>query len=87
MQFVGVRIPPRQTVPVDERLEEGMYISTLHITQFALAENPKPGRNTITVKTVMGERFVLGTLEKDRCEQFQARHHSIDTSRQLRRPH
>ena len=71
VKFVGVKIPPKTSVPVDESLEPGTYFSTLHITQFALAENARPGRNTISLKTPHGETFVLGTLQKDRCEQFQ----------------
>lgn len=71
VKFVGIKLPAKTSVPVDESLEAGTYYSTLHITQFALAESAVPGRNVISLKKPTGERFVLGTLRKDHCEQFQ----------------
>ena len=71
VSFVGVRLLPGKTKRVGGTANPESSIWTIHITQFALAAGAKPGKNTITLIQDNGESFALGTLEKDRCEQFQ----------------
>ena len=71
VSFVGVKLLPGKATRVGGTTNPESSIWTLHITQFALATGAKPGKNTITLSPDNGESFALGTLEKDRCEQFQ----------------
>ena len=71
VSFVGVKLLPGKTTRVGATTSPESSIWTLHITQFALAAGAKPGKNTITLIQENGDSFALGTLERDRCEQFQ----------------
>lgn len=71
VSFVGVKLLPGKLTNVGGSVNPESSIWTIHITQFALAAGAKPGKNTITLMQSDGESFALGTLEKDRCEQFQ----------------
>lgn len=73
VSFVGVKLLPGKPTRVGGTNNPESSIWTLHITQFALAAGAKPGKNTITLTQEHGQSFALGTLEKDRCEQFQVR--------------
>jgi hypothetical protein len=71
VSFVGVKLEPgvKTKLPVSLDLDNSIW--TIHITQFALAHPAKSGKNVISLINLEEEEFVLGTLEKDRCEQFQ----------------
>lgn len=71
VSFEGIQLLPGKPVSVNDVEDSESRIWTLHITQFALAKNPKPGRNTVSIIKDDGRDYVLGTLEKGRCEQFQ----------------
>ena len=79
VHFVGLVLPGHgKSVSVNEKTDSEHSIWTLHITQFALGKEPSPGRNTVSLISETGEEFVLGTLEKDRCEQFQVNSSRLD---------
>ena len=79
MHFVGLVLPGHgKSVSVNEKTDSEHSIWTLHITQFALGKDPSPGRNTVSLISEAEEEFVLGTLEKDRCEQFQVKSSRLD---------
>ena len=69
VKFVGVKLEPGVKVRFPKE-DEDNSMWTIHITQFALAHPAKPGKNVITLMNEE-EEFVLGTLEANRCEQFQ----------------
>ena len=69
VKFVGVKLEPGVKVRFPTE-DEDNSMWTIHITQFALAHPAKPGKNVITLINEE-EDFVLGTLEANRCEQFQ----------------
>lgn len=69
VKFVGVKLEPGVKVKFPAEDDEGS-MWTIHITQFALAHPSESGKNVITLIND-DEEFVLGTLEKDRVEQFQ----------------
>lgn len=71
VSFVGVKLVPGKATKVGGTTNPENSIWTIHITQFALAAGAKQGKNTITIEQDDGESFALGTLERDRCEQFQ----------------
>lgn len=73
VSFVGVKLLPGKLTKVGGTTNPDSSIWTIHITQFALAAGAKAGKNIITLVESTGDSFALGTLEKDRCEQFQVR--------------
>ena len=79
VSFVGAKLLPGKTTRVGGTSHPESSIWTLHITQFALAAGAKPGKNTITLIQDNAESFTLGTLEKDRCEQFQVLSRTLPT--------
>lgn len=70
VSLIGYKLLPGRSVVVKGREDTDNCIWTVHITQFALAADPKPGRSVVSVTKSDGSEFVLGTLVKDRCEQF-----------------
>lgn len=71
VSFVGVKLLPGKEATVGGTANPDSSFYTIHLTQFALTSAAKPGKNTITLIQDNGDSFALGTLEKDRCEQFQ----------------
>lgn len=70
VSLIGYKILPGSPVVVGDKEDSENYIWTIHVTHFALAEKSKPGRNVVKISKDDESKFVLGTLEKDRCEQF-----------------
>ena len=68
-EFFGVKVPANESVSLEGGLIGG-HVETPHITQVALGANPKPGRHTVFIEA-NDSKVAIGTLEKDRCEQFQ----------------
>lgn len=73
VSLVGYKLRPNEPVVIKDRDDSESVIWTIHITQFALASDPKPGRNVVSILKGDGNEYVLGTLVKDRCEQFTVR--------------
>ena len=71
VSFVGVKLLPGKLTKVGGITNPESSIWTIHITQFALAPGAISGKNIVSIVQDDGESFALGTLEKDRCDQFQ----------------
>lgn len=68
-ELIGAKVPAGDSVSLDGGVVSG-HLETPHITQVALGANPKPGRHTVFIEA-NDTKVAIGTLEKDRCEQFQ----------------
>ena len=72
ISFLGIHLHPGKSQGSAKYLTDGSGVEStvcLHITQAALGDKPKAGRNTVYAVTGMG-KFVVGTLEAGRVEQF-----------------
>ncbi|PSC67465.1 hypothetical protein C2E20_8858 [Micractinium conductrix] len=68
-RFYGLLVPPGKPIVVEAEFDEDMG-ETLHLTQVALGDKPKPGPHVVFVGNSEGKRFAIGTLEAGRCNQF-----------------
>ena len=68
-ELIGAKVSAGQSVSLDGGVVSG-NLETPHITQVALGADPKPGRHTVFIEA-NDTKVAIGTLEKDRCEQFQ----------------
>ncbi|KAK9823332.1 hypothetical protein WJX72_001993 [[Myrmecia] bisecta] len=81
VEFFGIKVPKGKPVVVNQEHDQVEdAIIAVHATQVALGESPQSGRHTIFAEA-KGGKFVIGTLEKDRCEQFQVDYMATDEVR------